>query len=93
MSISDEDIAFVTDHFSEAGPISTRKMFGGLAIYADGTILALLMGSGNLMLKAKGDLAQALQDEGCTQIITPNPKHQPLCPIGRFQMLLWMITN
>ena len=68
MSISDEDIAFVTDHFSEAGPISTRKMFGGLAIYADGTIFALLMGSGNLMLKAKGDLAQALQDEGCTQI-------------------------
>ena len=67
MSISDEDIAFVTDHFSEAGPISTRKMFGGLAIYADGTIFALLMGSGNLMLKAKGYLAQALQDEGCTQ--------------------------
>jgi TfoX/Sxy family transcriptional regulator of competence genes len=37
-------------------------MFGGLAIYADGNIFALLMGSGNLMLKAKGDLAQALQD-------------------------------
>ena len=67
MSISDEDIAFVTDHFSEAGPISTRKMFGSMAIYADGTIFALLMGSGNLMLKAKRDLAQTLQDEGCTQ--------------------------
>ena len=23
----------------------------------------------------------------------PNPKHQPLCPIGHFQMLLWIITN
>jgi DNA transformation protein len=42
-------------------------MFGGLAIYADGTIFALLMESGNLMIKAMGDLAQALQDEGCTQ--------------------------
>jgi DNA transformation protein len=69
MSISDEDIAFVTDHFSEAGPISTRKIFGGLAIYADGAVFALLMGSGNIMLKAKGGLAQALQDKGCKQFI------------------------
>ena len=67
MSISDEGIAFVNDHFSKTGPISTRKMFGDLAIYADGTIFALLMRSGNLMIKAKGDLAQPFQDEGCTQ--------------------------
>tara|TARA_B100000768_G_scaffold63613_1_gene61520 strand:- start:3895 stop:4221 length:327 start_codon:yes stop_codon:yes gene_type:complete len=67
MSISDKDFAFVTDHISEAGPISTRKIFGGLAIYADGAVFALLMGSGNIMLKAKGGLAQALQDKGCKQ--------------------------
>ena len=42
MSISDKDFAFVTDPISEAGPISIRKMFGGLAIYADGAVFALL---------------------------------------------------
>ena len=41
MSISDADIAFVKDLFSGVGTLTTRKMFGGLAVYADGVIFAL----------------------------------------------------
>jgi len=60
MSISDADIAFVKDHFAGAGTLITRKMFGGLAIYADGVIFALVISTGALMIKAKGALAQEL---------------------------------
>ena len=58
MSISDADIAFVKDHFADVGTLTTRKMFGGLAIYADGVIFALIISTGALMIKAKGALAK-----------------------------------
>ncbi len=38
MSISDADITFKKDHFASVGALITSKMFGGLAIYADGVI-------------------------------------------------------
>ena len=50
MAVSDEQIAFVTDLFTDIGPVSTRKMFGGLGIYANGTIFAVLMSDGTLKL-------------------------------------------
>ena len=64
MAISDEQIAFVHDLFASVGPLTTRKMFGGLGIYADGTIFALLMSDGALMLKGAGDMSAALDAEG-----------------------------
>jgi len=39
MSISDADIAFVKDHFAGVGTLTTRKMFGGLAILRTGLFL------------------------------------------------------
>ena len=53
MSISDADIAFVKDLFSGVGTLTTRKMFGGLAIYADGVIFALIIKAPVLMTSAK----------------------------------------
>ena len=69
MSISDADIAFVKDLFSGVGTMTTRKMFGGLAVYADGVIFALVLSTGALMIKAKGALAQELAAEGAQQFI------------------------
>ncbi len=64
MPITDEQIAFVTDLFSDLGPTTTRKMFGGLAIYADGTIFAILMGDGTLNLKGGSDMPMAFETAG-----------------------------
>lgn len=64
MAVSDADIAFVTDLFSEIGPITYRKMFGGLGIYADGVIFALLMSDGRMMLKGAGDMQDAYDAAG-----------------------------
>ncbi len=64
MSVSDEDIAFVHELFEAVGPISHRKMMGGLSIYSDGQIFAILSSEGRIYLKAKGDFAAALAVEG-----------------------------
>ncbi len=64
MAISDEQIAFVHDLFAEIGPLTTRKMFGGLAIYKDGVIFALGIDDGQLMLKGAGDMPAAYEAEG-----------------------------
>ena len=69
MSISNADIAFVKDLFASVGTLTTRKMFGGLAIHADGVIFALMDSTGALMLKAKGALAEELAAEWSQQFI------------------------
>ena len=53
MSISDSDIAFANELFSNLPDLTTRKMFGGLAIYTEGQIFSLLLSDGKIMLKAK----------------------------------------
>jgi len=67
LAVSDEQIAFVRDLFRDLPAITTRKMFGGLSIYSEGAIFAIIGPEGALLLKAKGALAQELADEGCTQ--------------------------
>jgi len=67
MSLSDEDIAYVKDMFSGLGQLSTRKMFGGLALYHDGTIFALMRSDGAVLLKGVGDFIAELEAEGATQ--------------------------
>jgi len=64
MALSDEEIEFVTDLFSDLGPLSTRKMFGGLGIYRDGEIFALMRSDGALLLKGVGDMVKTFDDAG-----------------------------
>ncbi len=64
MAVSDEQIEMVRDLFECVGPITTRKMFGGLGIYHDGTIFAILMSDGQLKLKGAGDMAETFDAEG-----------------------------
>ena len=43
MAVSDDQITHALELFDGVGPMTTRKMFGGLGIYADGKIFAVLM--------------------------------------------------
>ena len=65
MSVSDEEIAHALELFDGLGGLTTRKMMGGLCIYHDGTIFALLMSDGQLFLKGKGAFCDVLEAEGC----------------------------
>ncbi len=64
MSVSDDEIAFAHELFSDLGPLTQRKMMGGLCLYRDGLIFALLQSDGTLWLKGKGDMAARMTDEG-----------------------------
>ena len=56
MAVSREEIEHALDLFADLGPLTTRKMFGGLSIYRDGVIFAILMSDGRLLLKGQGDM-------------------------------------
>ena len=91
MSISNADIAFVKDLFAGVSTLTARKMFGGLAIYADGVIFALIIRTGALMLKAKGALAQELAAQRPQRFIQNGKTIGPSpCPTGHCQLRQWM---
>ena len=64
MAVSDEQIEMIRDLFEGVGPITTRKMFGGLGIYSEGTIFAIAMSDGQLKLKGAGAMAETFDAEG-----------------------------
>lgn len=70
MAVSDDQIAFVRDLFRSIPGVTTRKMFGGLGIYSEGTIFALIGPGDAIMVKARGTLAEALEAEGSEQFRT-----------------------
>ena len=67
MAVAEADIAFATDLFSDLGHLTTRKMFGGMCLYHQGIVFALLSSEGRLYLKSKGGLAQEMQAAGAEQ--------------------------
>lgn len=64
MSLSQGDIDFALELFAELGGLTTRKMMGGLCLYRDGTIFAILHGDGSLWLKGAGAMADRMEAEG-----------------------------
>ena len=56
MALTDEEIAFAVVLFSDLGSITSRKMFGGLGIYHEGVIFAVMLSDGRTMLKGQGDM-------------------------------------
>lgn len=70
MAVTDAQIAFVRDLFCDIPDLTIRKMFGGLGIYSDGTIFALIGPGDAIMVKAKGRLAEDLAAEGAAQFRT-----------------------
>ncbi|SEW16587.1 DNA transformation protein [Cognatiyoonia koreensis] len=67
MSISDADIAFAKELFAPLGGVTHRKMFGGICLYRDGDIFALVSSEGQIYLKALGNVASTMADDGSSQ--------------------------
>ncbi len=72
MAISDEQIAMMSDLFDGLGHITSRKMMGGLMLYCDAQVFALLDSGGTVFLKAKHDFAQSMSDAGARQFSSVN---------------------
>ncbi|WP_298257087.1 TfoX/Sxy family protein [uncultured Litoreibacter sp.] len=67
MSVSEADIAFARELFAALPAITTRKMMGGLCLYSEGQIFALLHSDGQIFLKAQGDFVPEIEDLGGTR--------------------------
>ncbi|WP_300514775.1 TfoX/Sxy family protein [Aliiroseovarius sp.] len=64
MSLSEGDIAFALELFEGLGPLTTRKMMGGLCLYADGTIFAMVHSDGAILLKGANGFDDELNAAG-----------------------------
>jgi len=67
VSVTDSDIAFIHELFDGVGGITHRKMMGGLSVYSNGQIFAILSAEGRIYLKASGDFAAAMAAEGASK--------------------------
>lgn len=67
MAISQADIDFAKELFEGAGPLTTRRMMGGLCLYSDGIIFALVYSDGQVYIKAQGDFIARMEGLGATQ--------------------------
>ncbi|MGR3660693.1 MAG: TfoX/Sxy family protein [Paracoccaceae bacterium] len=67
MSVSPQDIAYVEELFAPLGEITHRKMMGGLSIYFESTIFAILDDEGTLYLKARDRFAEEMAAAGARQ--------------------------
>ncbi len=64
MSLSEADAAFAKELFAGLGPLTTRKMMGGMCLYRDGTIFAIVHGDGKIFLKGGKDFGGELEAVG-----------------------------
>lgn len=67
MSITAEEIEFATDLFTGLGTLTTRKMMGGLCLYFEGTIFAMVHGELGIMIKGAGDFRTELDGMGLSR--------------------------
>ncbi|MBO9464519.1 TfoX/Sxy family protein [Tropicibacter sp. R15_0] len=77
MAISEDEIAFALELFEGLGPLTTRKMFGGLAIYCDGVIFAIVMSGGVIRLKGQGEMVARFESLGLEHWTYQRPGQKP----------------
>jgi DNA transformation protein len=65
--VPDAGRAFALELFGELGHVTARAMMGGLTLYADGRIFAIVSSGDLIYIKADGALAEALRDAGAEQ--------------------------
>lgn len=78
MSVSAADIAFALELFEGLGALTHRRMMGGLCLYRDGVIFALLHSDGSLWLKGAGAFAGRITAEGWDRWTYARPGGKPV---------------
>ena len=63
MARAAEDPEYIRELFAAFGPVVVKRMFGGAGIYADGTMVALVI-DGVIYLKADEQTVPAFEREG-----------------------------
>ncbi len=77
MAVAPAQRAFVLELFAGLGGVTARPLMGGLAIYREGRIFAIVGPGERLYLKAAGPLAAALAAEGSEQFVYEKASGKP----------------
>lgn len=64
MSVSEGEIEFALELFSGLGDVTIKRMFGGMCLYHEGTVFALLRSDGSLLMKGAGAFRDRIESEG-----------------------------
>jgi DNA transformation protein len=82
MSVSDSYLAFVLEQLSGVPDVMTKRMFGGIGIYSDGTFFAVI-DNDTLFFKVDETLAKRYRDKGMPPF-APIPGAKPM--MGYYQV-------
>jgi DNA transformation protein and related proteins len=74
VAVTDDQIARIYELFEGLGGLTSRKMMGGLTVYHDGQVFAILSDEDTVFLKAKGDFAGEMAKAGARQFGGINKK-------------------
>jgi DNA transformation protein and related proteins len=85
MAVTADEITLMHDMFADLGNITSRKMMGGLSIYCEGIIFAILSSESTIYLKAKGEFADEMAAAGARQFSMVN-KHGKTSSMGYWTM-------
>ena len=88
MAVSADEIAFAREVFREVPDVTTKKMFGGLSLYSQGVIFAIIGPTSELMVKARDDLAAELEALGSSQFVYDGHKDR-----GATTMPYWTLPE
>ena len=58
------DAETIRDLFRDFGPVDVRRMFGGVGVFVDGLMIALVTSDDVIYLKADGETVPAFEKEG-----------------------------
>ncbi len=82
MSVSDSYLSFVLEQLGAVPRIVTKRMFGGIGIYSDGTFFAVI-DNDTLFFKVDETLAKRYRDKGMPPF-APIPGAKPM--MGYYQV-------
>jgi DNA transformation protein and related proteins len=71
------DAEIIRDLFRDFGPVDVRRMFGGVGVFVDGQMIALVTSDDVIYLKADGETVPAFEKEGLAPFsyATKNGEH------------------
>ena len=82
MSVSDSYLTFVLEQLAEVPRVVTKRMFGGIGIYSDGTFFAVI-DNDTLFFKVDETLVKRYRDKGMPPF-APIPGAKPM--MGYYQV-------
>lgn len=75
------DPEFLKDLFEPFGPVNPRRMFGGLGVFHDGVMIALVA-DGQLFMKADDRTVTLFEDAGSSPFVYSGKGKRCRCPTG-----------